>query len=256
MSKLLKAGERFDHLFQYNLEIIQSVEVFSFSLDAILLADFARLPQHNRANILDLCAGNGAVTLMLSPQTKSKIYGLELQERLVDMANRSVEHNQLCEKVRMIQDDLKNAGQYFKRDSLDIITCNPPYFTLKNGTKRNPNPHLEIARHELHTDLNEVLEISSSLLKTNGKLFMVHRPDRLVEVIERMANHQIIPKRLRFVYPKKSKDANILLIEGIKNGKKEGLKILAPLFVIDDQGNYLPEVRSIIYGNYQDQAKK
>lgn len=245
----LKNDERIDQLMQYDLEIIQSPSVFSFSLDAVLLGDFAKVPKHDRAKIVDLCSGNGAVALMLSQKTKSNITAMELQERLVDMAERSIQLNELENQVEMIHSDVNHATEHIKKDSVDVLTCNPPYFTVTEASRKNPNEHLAIARHELHLTLKELMTVSSGLLKTKGKAYFVHRPERFLEIMDEMRAANLAPKRIRFIYPKPDKEANMMLIEGIKQGKETGLKILPPLYVFDENGNYYPEVRRMIYGN-------
>lgn len=249
MSIELRNDERIDQLMQYNLEIIQSPSVFSFSLDAVLLGNFARVPRHERARVVDLCSGNGAVALMLSQQTQSQVQAVELQDRLVDMAERSIQLNGLTDRVRMIHADVKQATAYIRKDSVDVITCNPPYFTVTESSRKNPNNHLAIARHELHLTLEQLMQTSAGLLKTRGKAFFVHRPERFLEIMETMKAVDLAPKRIRFVHPKAEREANMLLIEGIKQGKPDGLKILPPLVVFDDEGNYLPEVKRMIYGD-------
>ncbi|GEK92022.1 tRNA1(Val) (adenine(37)-N6)-methyltransferase [Alkalibacterium kapii] len=249
MTIQLKQDERIDQLMQYDLEIIQSPSVFSFSLDAVLLGNFAKVPTHDRAKVVDLCSGNGAVALMLSQKTKSNITAIELQERLADMAQRSIQLNHLTERVEMIHADVKDAVTHIKKDSVDVLTCNPPYFTVTSESRKNPNTHLAIARHELHLNLKELMETSADLLKTKGKAYFVHRPERFLEIMDEMRAVRIAPKRIRFVYPRKGKEANMLLIEGIKHGKETGLKIAPPLYVFDEQDNYFPEVRRMIYGN-------
>ncbi|MGY3778657.1 tRNA1(Val) (adenine(37)-N6)-methyltransferase [Isobaculum melis] len=238
--------ERLDQLIAEKLQIIQSSSVFSFSLDAVLLANFAQIPTRAKT-IVDLCTGNGVIPLFLSPKTRGKIIGVELQERLADMAQRSVKLNHLEDKITIIQDDLKQAPTLIGKDKVDIVTCNPPYFTSRPTSQKNPNEHLAIARHEIHTNLEEVIRTTSELLKMNGKAYFVHRPERLVDILTTMASYRLAPKKIRLVYPKMGKDANILLIEGIKDGK-QGLKIQAPLYVFDENDDYLPEVRAMLYG--------
>lgn len=244
---MLKENERIDQLMQYNLEIIQSSDVFSFSLDAVLLGDFAKIRQRNDLKIVDLCSGNGAVALMLSQKTKSPIYGIEIQPELVDMAQRSVELNQLEDRVTIVQRDL-NAIHSDHYDSVDVITCNPPYFPLEEKGHVNPNEHLAIARHEIHVNLKQLMFKISKLLKMNGKVYLVHRPDRFLELMDEMRNHQIMPKRVQFIYPNESTNANMVLVEGINKGKEGGFQMLPPLYVHDDNGDYRPEVRKILYG--------
>ncbi|WP_207695469.1 methyltransferase [Enterococcus sp. DIV0212c] len=244
---MLLPGERIDQLFADDIQIIQSKEVFSFSIDAVLLANFPAFPKNG--TIVDLCAGNGAVGLFASRKTNAKIMQIELQERLADMGKRSIQLNQLEEQMTMFELDLKQATTVVKPDSVDLVLCNPPYFKELPTSQKNPNPHLAIARHEIHTTLTEVIEVSAKLLKTNGRLAMVHRPDRFLDILHAMESANIAPKRVRFVYPKVGKEANTLLIEGIKQGKKDGFRVLPPLFTYDEQNNYLPEMKAMLYGD-------
>ncbi|MGG5341313.1 tRNA1(Val) (adenine(37)-N6)-methyltransferase [Enterococcus sp. AZ192] len=244
---MLLPGERIDQLFADDIQIIQSKEVFSFSIDAVLLANFPKLPK--KGVVVDLCAGNGAVGLFASRKTDARIIQIELQTRLANMGQRSIQLNQLEQQMTMIELDLKKATTAIKPDSVDLVLCNPPYFKELPTSQKNPNPHLAIARHEIHTTLTEVVEVSSKLLKTNGRLAMVHRPDRFLDILHAMEAADIAPKRVRFVYPKVGKEANALLIEGIKQGKKDGFRVLSPLFTYDEENNYLPEMKAMLYGN-------
>ena len=248
MSVKLHGDERIDQLMRYNLEIIQSKSVFSFSIDALLLDHFSYTPSHSRARIVDLCSGNGVLPLTLSQKSQSKIIGLELQPRLVDMARRSVELNGLSEQIEIIEADLADAFDYIPKDSVDVITCNPPYFEWSETSRKNPNEHLAVARHEIHTTLEEVIRITSGLLKMNGRAFFVYRPHRLIEMIDLFRACHLMPKKIQFVYPKKDSESNMILVEVIKHGKKSGLKILPPLYLHDENGEYLPEIKGIIYG--------
>lgn len=248
MTVKLYGDERIDQLMRYNMEIIQSKSVFSFSIDALLLDHFSYTPSHSRAKIVDLCSGNGVLPLTLSQKSKSKIIGLELQPRLVDMARRSVEMNGLSEQIEIVQADLADAFDYIPKDSVDVITCNPPYFEWSETSRKNPNEHLAVARHEIHTTLEEVIRITSGLLKMNGRAFFVYRPNRLIEMIDLFRACHLMPKKLQFVYPKKDSESNMILVEVIKHGKKSGLKILPPLYLHDEKGDYLPEIKEIFYG--------
>lgn len=254
MKDLLKNDERIDQLMQYDLKIIQSPTVFSFSLDAVLLGDFAQVPKHDHAKIVDLCSGNGAIALMLSQKTNSLVTGVEIQERLVDMANRSILMNELKDKVNMLHIDVKEIKSRIKHDSVDVVTCNPPYFKVTGESVKNPNEHLAIARHEIYLNLQEMMKATSILLKTKGKAYFVHRPERFLEILDTMRAVNLIPKRVRFVYPKEHKEANMILIEGIKNGKETGFTVLPPLFVFDQKDEYLPEVRRMIYGKEREEG--
>lgn len=243
----LHANERIDQLYADDIQIIQSKDVFSFSLDAVLLANFPRLPKKGR--IVDLCAGNGAVGLFMSRKTTAEIIQIELQKRLADMAQRSIQLNELQNQMRIYSADLKDSLAYIAADSVDLLVCNPPYFPQQPQSVKNPNPYLAIARHEIHTNLEEILQMSSKLLKTNGRLALVHRPDRFLTILQIMRTYRLVPKRVQFVYPQKGKDANILLIEAIKNGKEEGFKVSPPLFTYDETQAYTPEIKKMLYGN-------
>ncbi|MGX7131994.1 tRNA1(Val) (adenine(37)-N6)-methyltransferase [Enterococcus songbeiensis] len=243
---MLNSGERIDQLYADDIQIIQSPEVFSFSLDAVLLANFPRIPK--RGTIVDLCAGNGAVGLFLSRKTQAHIYQIELQDRLADMARRSIQLNHLEEQMTMYTLDLKDSFTKIKHDSVDLLVCNPPYFRDLPTNEKNPNPHLALARHEIATSLEEVIAVSSKLLKMNGHFALIHRPDRFLDILELMKKYRIAPKRIRFVHPKKEKDANVLLVEGIKDGKTDGFKINPSLIVYDDDNHYTTEIRQMLYG--------
>ena len=244
---MLQPNERIDQLYADDIQIIQSRDVFSFSLDAVLLANFPTIPK--RGLIVDLCAGNGAVGLFLSRRTKAHIIQIELQARLADMAQRSIALNQLEDQITVYPIDLKQMFTKIKPDSVDLLVCNPPYFKNLPTAVKNPNPYLAIARHEITTDLEEVVMMASKALKMNGRFALVHRPDRFLDILDCMRRHRIAPKRVRFVYPKAGKEANILLIEGIKDGKADGFKIDPPLLTYDENGQYLTEVRGMLYGS-------
>lgn len=242
----LKGDERLDYLLAEDLRIIQSPTVFSFSLDAVLLARFVQVPIQ-KGQLMDLCSGNGIIPLLLTTRTKGTITGVEIQERLYDMAKRSIQYNQVHEQIKMIHGDIKEIPDLMGNTQFDVVTCNPPYFPTPSEDEMNKNPHFAIARHEIMCSLEDVVRVSSQLLKQGGKAAFVHRPSRLMDILSLMRQYRIEPKRLQFVYPKGMKEANTILIEGIKDGKPD-LKVLPPLIVYDEHGEYTPEVRRILYG--------
>lgn len=246
MKPMIHPDERIDRLSARGLRIIQSSEVFSFSQDAVLLAHFARIPKHG--TIVDLCAGNGAVGLLLSERTLATIHAVEIQERLADMALRSIQLNNLTEQFFVHPMPLADLRTQWSHSSVDSIVCNPPYFKERPTSKKNENPHFTLARHELTTNLTEVCAISSFLLKDKGKLTLVHRPERFLDILHALKAVNLVPKRLQFIYPKADRPANMLLIEAIKNGKPDGLVIEHPFVVYDENNNYLPEMRQILHG--------
>jgi len=244
----LKDDERLDYLIaDESMQIIQSPSVFSFSLDAVLLADFANIPL-KRGKILDLCTGNGVVPLLLSKRSQAHITGVELQSRLYDMAVRSVAFNHREDQINLIRGDLIEMPARFGNNKFDAVTVNPPYFKTSNEAHHNKNDYLTIARHEVYCTLDDVISSCSRLVKSGGKVTMVHRPNRLVEILTLCKKYKLEPKRMRLVYPKEEKEANILLIEAVRDGSPD-LKILSPLFAFDQQGNYSKELREIIYGS-------
>lgn len=243
----IQPGERIDQLFSTDVKIIQNRDVFSYSVDSVLLSRFPKLP--SRGLIVDLCSGNGAVGLFASSQTQAQIILVELQERLADMAERSIRLNNLTDRVNLINDDLKNLTEHIKPSQVDLIVCNPPYFKATETSKKNLSEHYLLARHEITTNLDEICKVSQQALKSNGRLALVHRPDRFLEIIDILKQYKLAPKRVQFIYPKAGKEANMLLIEAIKDGSLEGFRILPPLIVHQDNGDYTDEIRAIYYGH-------
>jgi tRNA1(Val) A37 N6-methylase TrmN6 len=242
----LKDDERLDYLLAEELRIIQSPSVFAFSIDAVLLARFVYVPIQ-KGNLIDLCSGNGVIPLFLSTRTKGKITGVEIQERLFDMANRSIAYNKLEDRLSMIHGDIKEMPKLLGHGKYDVVTCNPPYFTTPSKGEINENEHLAIARHEILCTLEDAIRVSSQLVKQGGKVAFVHRPGRLIEMVSLMRQYRLEPKRIQFVYPKKGKEANTLLVEAVKDGSPD-LKILPPVYVYDDNNEYTTEISRILYG--------
>ena len=244
--KNLLKGERIDQLFSTDVKIIQNKEVFSYSVDSVLLSRFPKFPA--KGLIVDLCSGNGAVGLFASTKTKAKIMEVELQERLADMGQRSIELNGLSEQVTMINDDLKNLMDHTPRSKVDLILCNPPYFKATENSKKNASQHYLLARHEIATNLEEICQVSQQALKAKGRLALVHRPDRFLEIMDTLEKYKLAPKRVQFVYPKADKEANMILVEAIKDGSLDGLKILPPLVVHKPNGDYTDAIHDIYFG--------
>lgn len=244
----LYENERVDSLLAENLQIIQSADVFSFSLDAVLLADFVKSVSRPDRKAVDLCAGNGAVGLFISKKFAGRIDQVEIQSRLANMNQRSLELNGLTDRIKVYNRDLKDAFSFLEKDSYDVVTCNPPYFKTLPQSKKNPNQYLALARHEIAVTLEDTVKVTSGLLKTGGKAYYVHRPDRLIEILETMQAHRLAPKRIKLIYPKQGRDANMVLIEAIKDGKSDGLKFLPPVITYTDQNEYTPTIKEILYG--------
>jgi tRNA1(Val) A37 N6-methylase TrmN6 len=238
--------ERIDDLLTKDMKIIQSKEVFCFSLDAVLLARFAALPL-KRGRVIDLCTGNGVIPLLLSTRTECPIDAVEIQERLYDMAKRNVVLNGLEERITVYHGDVKEALTYLRNGGYDALTCNPPYMPVVGGDK-NKSSHVAIARHEILLTLEEMIRTSSQLVRSGGKVAYVHRAGRLADLITLMRKYKIEPKRVRFVHPKPGAEANMVLIEGIRDGKPD-IKVLPPLVVYKENGEYCDEIYSIYYGD-------
>lgn len=238
---MLKNGEVINDLLGYdNLKIIQRPDMFNFSLDSTLIANFVTINK-NVKKIVDLGCGNGPIPLFLSLRTKAKIIGVEIQDASFDLAKRNIQINDLCNQIDIIHGDLKNVNEIIGNDCFDVVTCNPPFFKVSKNSNINKNDYLTIARHEVMVTLEDVIKETSKLLKCGGYFALVHRPDRLIDIIETLRRYKIEPKRLRLVYPKKNKEANTILIEGRK-GNQGGLRILPPLYVYEDSSNYSNEV--------------
>ncbi len=242
MNIILKNNEEIDDLQYKNLRIIQSRDEFRFGVDAVLLANFADIKKNDL--VIDLGTGSGIISILLAGKTEAgSITGLEVRQEAADMAARSVALNNLTDRVKIICGDIKNSLEYFGASKFNVVVTNPPYMN-KGGGLINPSDSKAIARHEILCSLEDVIGISSKLLVTGGQFAMVHRPGRLVDIIYLMRTYGIEPKFLRFVYPSPYKKANLLLIKGTRGGKSQ-LKMMAPLYVYDETGNYSKEINNI-----------
>ena len=224
-----------------NLKIIQDNEMFNFSLDSVLLPNFVTLNK-NISKILDIGSGNAPIPLILSTKTEAKITGIEIQKEVFEMAIDSVKLNKKETQIEIINEDINDYYKKIETDTYDVITCNPPFFKYIESSNINKNEYKTIARHEVKLNLKQLFTIAKKLLKNNGVIAIVHRPERFIEIVEEMKKNNIEPKRVQFVYPKKTMEANILLIEGSKNGKP-GLKILPPIYSHEKNGEYTKEVK-------------
>lgn len=240
----LLPGERIDDLLTQELRIIQSDEVFRFSLDSVLLARFASVPP--RGNIVDLCCGNGVIPLLLTTRTKAHVTGVEIQPRLADMARRNVLLNGLEEQIRIVCADLKTYPQTAGSGRFDVVTVNPPYLPVRTGETKLKE-HVAAARHELYATLADVVKASAKLVKSGGKVALVHRPSRLAEIMTELRALKLEPKRIRFIHPKIDKEANMVLIEAMKDAKPD-LRLLPPLIVHEPDGTYTQELLDVFYG--------
>lgn len=226
--------ETINDILGYNLNIYQNSNYFSFSLDSIILANYSTIRLRDK-NIVDLCTGNGVVPIILSRRCNSKIIGVEVQKEICDLAVKSVKINHLEDRIDIINEDAKEFANKHLNE-FDLVLCNPPYF--KNDDKSTKNLCLEkmIARHEVLIDLDGVLSCGKKLLKDNGTFCLVHRTDRLIEVIDAFKKNNIEPKRIKFIYNRVDLPSNLFLIEGQKAGRC-GLIVDKPLIMFDNDGN-------------------
>ena len=237
---------RIDDLHRNGYKIIQNPDYFCFGVDAVLLSSFAKVKYNE--NVLDMCTGNAIIPILLEAKTKAKhITGVEIQHDIANMAKDSINLNKLNDNITIIEGDIKLWHDYFKVGSFDVITCNPPYMQAGIGAI-NDKSHKSIARHEIMCNINDVMLSSNKLLKYGGRLYIVHRIDRLCDILVASRNNNLEPKFIRFVQPFDNKEANLVLIEFIKGGKS-GLKTGLPLVIYNKDGSYTEEVMKIYYGN-------
>ena len=238
---ILNELETVVNLLNKDMKIIQRVDHFAFSLDSLLVSEFASITKYTN-KIVDLGTGNGVIPLFLSKKTKAKITGIEIKEMSSDLAKRNVQLNNLEDQISIINDDMKNWRKYFRNNSIDMVISNPPFFKFDGNEKQlNDLTQLTLARHEISITLEEIIQTASNLLKDKGHFALVHRVDRFMDIIENMKKYDIEPKKIQFCHTKINKEGKILLVEGIKYGKP-GLRILPPLIAHDDNGQYSAEV--------------
>lgn len=240
----VKENESIDDLQLKGLNLIQKKDGFKFGVDAVLLSDFAIIRSKHR--VMDLCSGTGIIPFLVYGKYEAKeIYGLEIQDDMVEMALRSAKLNGLEDRVHFVNGDLKDINKLKSMERFDVVTVNPPY-KLNNAGIVNPSDKVAIARHEVLCNLEDVIAASRVLLKDNGRVFMVHRPERLADIFTLMRKYKIEPKRVKMVHPKIGKAPNIVLVEGQRDGGAY-LKWEAPLYVYNEDGTYTKEIDSI-YG--------
>lgn len=244
MTDLLKPNERMDELHRNGYRIIQNPQKFCFGMDAVLLSGFIRVKEQE--TVLDLGTGTGIIPILLEAKTDGAHFtGLEIQPESADMARRSVTLNHLENKVSIVTGDIKDASNLFGASSFDVVTANPPYMIDSHGMS-SPSQAKAIARHEILCTLDDVLEQAYRLLKPQGLFFMVHRPFRLAEIMSKMVAAGLEPKRMQLVYPYVNKEPNMVLMEGLKQGKSR-LTVEKPLIVYQAPGIYTEEIYTI-YG--------
>jgi len=244
LEEVLLPDERIDELHRNQYKIIQNGKKFCFGMDAVLLSGFAKIKPGEL--VLDLGTGTGIIPILLEAKTEGKHFtGLEIQEDSANMARRSVAMNKLNDKIDIVLGDIKEASKLFGAASFDVVTSNPPYMNHHHGLT-NPDLPKAIARHEILCSLEDVVREAAKVLKPGGRFYMVHRPFRLVEIINTLTAYKLEPKRLKMVQPFADKEPNMILIECTKGGKSM-IKVEAPLIVYKEQNVYTDVIYDI-YG--------
>lgn len=235
--------ERIDDLEINNLKIIQKKDGFCFGIDSVLLSDFAKDIKRG-SKVIDLGTGTGILSILLCVKTDLDIIiGVELQEEMAEMAKRSSQLNNLQDKFKIINSDIKDLKDLLPQNEFDAIIMNPPYMELNTG-KINCNEKKLISRHEITASLEDFIKVSRDLLKDKGCIYMVHRPNRLIDVCSLLRKYKLEPKLLRLIYPKEESEANLFLIKAVKNGGKF-LKVYKPLYIYKNNGEYTDEILKI-----------
>lgn len=243
---MLKPHERIDELYREDMRIIQSSETFSFSVDALLLGNFVKVNKRDN-RIMDLCSGNGIIPLLLSHRVSQLIDAVEIQDVLVDMAERSIQMNEKTKQIKMYNLDIKALKTSMEHSSYDVITVNPPYFTSNQPLK--DKGHQSIARHELHIDLKGIVEACRYLITNKGRLYMVHRAERSAEVFTELHNHGFRVRRAQYVYNDvNSKTAMFIVLEAIFNSNAYA-DILPPFYIYNTDKTYSDEMLGVYYGD-------
>ena len=241
----LRENERIDDLELNDIKIIQNLKYFCFGIDSVLLSDFSK--EIKKGSIIaDLGTGNGIIPLLMSQKIDSpKIFGIEIQEELVELARRNVELNDLKKVIEIININIKELHNTFGDNFFDAIITNPPYKKAGSGIK-NPDIHKEIARHEIECNLEDIIVNAKKTLKNNGSLYMVHRPERIADICYLLKKHKLEPKKMRMVYSNINSLPKLVLIKATK-AAKEFLNVEKPLYIYNLDGTYTEEILKI-YG--------
>lgn len=239
----LKENERIDDLEFKGLKIIQNEKGFCFGMDSVLLSDFAKNMKNN-STVLDLGTGTGIIPILLCGKTNlKKVVGIEIQQDVANIAKRSSQLNNLQDRFEVVNTNIIDLKNIYEKQSFDVIVTNPPYKKENTGIT-NENEAKLISRHEITANLEDFISISKDLLKDKGEFYMVHRPERLVDILSLMRKYKIEPKILKFVSPNKNKEPNLILIKGIKNANSF-LKVEKNLYVYNEDGKYTNEILKI-----------
>lgn len=230
-----------------SLQIIQRKDMFNFSLDTVMLSFFVTINKDVK-RILDIGTNNAAIPLLLSTRCDKPIIGLEIQKEAIDLAQKNIVLNHLEDQITVVHEAVQTYSLGNNEKKFGLIVCNPPFFDLNQHQQTKQNPMIMMARHEITLNLKELIEHASRLLENQGRFAMIHRPDRFIEIMDMMMSYDIMPKRIRFIHPKESKRAHMLMIEGIYKGKRGGFIVEPPLIAHNEDGSYSDEVMSYFGG--------
>lgn len=245
---MIYENERIDDLQIKNCKIIQKKDGFCFGIDAVLLANFVKYKKGDK--LADLGTGTGIIPIIIRAKSDiSKIYAIEIQEQIADMARRSIKLNNFEDKIEVLNINLKDSLSYIEKQSLDIITTNPPY--MPKDKLLSTNDIMKISRNEIYCNICDIMKVSSQLLKPNGKMYMVHRPSRLCDIFVQARKYNLEPKIMQMVYPKIKKPSNMVLFQFTKNAKPE-IKMLKPLYIHKEDGSYYDEINDIYAKQFLD----
>lgn len=245
MKENLKENERIDDLQYKGLKIIQNTKGFCFGIDSVILSDFAKNIKKG-SKVVDLGTGTGIIGLLLCKKTELKeIVGVEIQKEVAEMANRSIKLNKLEDKFKILNTDINKIfeDKLLEKNKFDVVVMNPPYKEKGTG-KINEVDSKIISRHEVKATLSDFIKMASNLLKDKGEIYIVHKPERMPDIIQKMRENKIEPKEIKTVYSNKKKEASLILIKGIK-GAKKFFKILEPLYIYEENGEYTKEIKEI-----------
>ena len=246
---LLKPNERIDYMYNDDLRIIQEKDAFSFSLDTLLLGYFAQIKIHDNYKVVDLCSGNAAASIYMSYFNRAHYDAVEIQADMADQARRSIELNKLENRIEVHCLNALEAPKKLGKDKYDMVVVNPPYFKVPKGHVINPDEKKALARHELAINLEQIIKVSSDMLKMKGKMFMVHRPERLGEIMHYCLENHLSVKWVQPFVSKRNADANLVVVEAIRNTASDGLTLRDAIVVHNPDGSFTPEIEQIISEN-------
>lgn len=239
---LVRDDESIDALLKGKLRIIQKKRGYRFSLDAVLLAHFAVIRPGE--TVYDLGTGSGVIPIILSARSRpGKVVGLEVQEDMADMAERSVRLNGLEKLIEIVLCDVNEAAEFFQQGACDVVVCNPPYRRLHSG-RMNPDTEKAVARHEIKGGIEEFIRAASYLLKPGGRCYVIYKARRLAKLFSSLNEQGIEPKRMRMIHSKPGSEGEFVLLEGTKKGGEE-LRVMAPLNIYEPHGGYSAEMQAI-----------